>query len=445
MFIRLRPSRVGGRGGGLRPVQVRTAISLALPLWLASALVSAQRGGMFQGRADDPAINYLTGPLDNVVDTLNRRLTAGEVQLAFDGRSGYLPSALAALGIHVDSQLLVFSPTSLQARRINPQNPRALFFADRVALGWVRDGDVLEVAAHDRTQGIVFYALDQKPAERPQFRRMTMCLGCHSGGPTLGIPGLLMFSTRAADAQYVDRSEMVDHRNPLAERWGGWLVTGSGGRNRHLGNLVPALDSRPTRALTSAEGLFDADGYPSSHSDIAALMVFSHQAHMTNLLIRASWEARAADPALHPPFSTDAEQAARIATVMRGVAEEVVDYLLFVDEAPLADRVSGASGFAERFSASGPRDRKGRSLYEVDLRTRLLKYRCSYLIYSPAFDALPAAIKAPIYERLWQVLSGEERAPRYAAALPRADRQAIVEILRDTKSDLPAYFQRPLR
>lgn len=426
-------------------MRIRPAIRLALLLWLASALVSAQRGGMFQGRADDAAIDYLGGPLDNVVDALNRRLAAGEVQLSFGGRSGYLQSALAALGISIDSQLLVFSPTSLQARRINPANPRALFFADQVALGWVRDGDVLEVAAHDRTQGIVFYALDQKPTDRPQFKRMTMCLGCHSGGPTLGIPGLLMFSTRAADAQYVDRSVMVDHRSPLAERWGGWLVTGDSGRNRHLGNLVPGLDNRPTRALASAEGLFDADGYRSTHSDIAALMVFSHQAHMTNLLIRASWEARAADPALHPPFSSDAEQAARIATVMHGVAEEVVDYLLFVDEAPLADRVRGSSGFAARFSASGPRDRKGRSLHELDLNTRLLKYRCSYLIYSPAFDALPPAIQRPIYERLWQVLSGEERSPRYTTALPRADRQAIVEILRDTKPELPSYFRRSLK
>lgn len=425
-------------------MRVRITVSLAVLLWLATAFVSAQRGGMFQGKADDPAINYLTGPLDNVVDALNRRLAAGEAQLSFGGRSGYLESALAALDIPVDSQLLVFSPTSLQARRINPQNPRALFFADRVALGWVRDGDVLEVAAHDRTQGIVFYALDQKPTERPQFRRMTMCLGCHSGGPTLGVPGLLMFSTKAADAQSVDRSVMVDHRSPLAERWGGWLVTGESGRNRHLGNLVTALDERPTRALGSVDGLFDADGYRTLHSDIAALMVFSHQAHMTNLLIRASWEARAADPTLHPPYTASPEELARIATVLRGVAEEVVDYLLFVDEASLADRVSGTSAFAERFSKRGPRDGKGRSLYELDLRTRLLRYRCSYLIYSPAFDALPVAIKTPIYERLWHVLSGAAREPRYAAALPRAEREAIAEILRETKTDLPAGFRRPI-
>jgi hypothetical protein len=68
-----------------------------------------------------------------------------------------------------------------------------------------------------------------------------------------------------------------------------------------------------------------------------------------------------------------------------------------------------------------------------------MKYPCSYLVYSPAFDALPPLAKAPIYARMWTVLSGEATEPRYRS-LSRADRQAVVEILRDTKQDLPAYF-----
>jgi len=46
---------------------------------------------------------------------------------------------------------------------------------------------------------------------------------------------------------------------------------------------------------------------------------------------------------------------------------------------------------------------------------------------------------------MWDVLSGAERGERYRSALPLADRQAIVEILKDTKRDLPAYFQRVSR
>jgi hypothetical protein len=305
----------------------------------------------------------------------------------------------------------------------------------------VRDGEVLEVAAQDATQGIVFYTLDQQATEAPQFKRMTTCLGCHSGSHTLGVPGLLMFSTKPSDTQSFARSVTMDHRSPLKERWGGWLVTGSSGSSGHLGNMVKPLDGLPSRALSSVEGLFDADGYRSKYSDIAALLVFSHQTHMTNLLTRAGWEARAADPALHPGFVADPGEGDRIAEVMRGIAREVVDYLLFIDEAPLPEPIHGSSGFTERFSATGPRDRRGRSLHELDLTQRLMKYRCSYLIYSPSFEALPLSVKEPIFQRIWQVLSGQERDARYQSALSRTDRQTLVEILRDTKPDLPAYFQ----
>jgi hypothetical protein len=166
---------------------------------------------------------------------------------------------------------------------------------------------------------------------------------------------------------------------------------------------------------------------------------------MTNLLTRAGWQARVADPALHPPYVAEPGEEERIALMMTGVASEVVDHLLFIDEAPLPDRVRGESGFTERFSSIGPLDHRGRSLHELDLNRRLMKYPCSYLIYSPAFDALPARAKEPIYKRLWQVLSGEERDARYQKALSRADRQAIVEILRDTKKDLPSYFAGAIR
>lgn len=406
--------------------------------WPGSRL-AAQRGGMFQGSADDPAISYSTAPVDNVVDQLNRRLQEGSASLAFQGRSGYLQSAIEALKLPIDSQLLVFSRASLQGRLINAASPRALFFDDRLVLAWVRDGEILEAAAHDEKQGIVFYSLEQRPTERPMFKREFRCLGCHMAGDTLGVPGLLMFSTTAETRDRPMKVVTTDQRSPLAERWGGWFVTGDSGRAQHLGNQVPALQGHPREALASVAGLFDADGYRGLSSDIAALLTFSHQTHMTNLLTRASWEARAVDPALHPGVLVPPDQTQLVETFMSGITEEVVDYLLFVDEVPLPNPVAGRSGFAERMSARGPRDRRGRSLYELDLKRRLMKYPCSYLIYSPAFDALPPLAKVPIYRRMWQVLAGEAREPRYRS-LSLADRQAVVEILRDTKRDLPAYF-----
>jgi hypothetical protein len=396
---------------------------------------------MFLGSIDDAAIAYSTAPLNNAVVDLNKKLQEGSAQLTFEGRSGYLRSALNALEIPVDSQALVFSQTSFQRRKITDTNPRALFFNDRVALGWVRDGDLIEVAAQDANEGMVFYTLEQRPLDKPEFRRVFTCLACHLAGDTLGVPGMLMFSTTPLSDDGPMKSVTMDHRIPFDRRWGGWYVTGSSGSIRHRGNESSTTAERSDRPLSSVGGLFEPDGFQAMSSDIVALLVLSHQTHMTNLLTRVGWEARAADPTLHAPFVAAPGEESRIAQMMSGIASEVVDYLLFVDEAPMTDRIRGSSGFAERFGSTGPRDANGRSLHELDLQRRLMKYPCSYLIYSAAFDALPRAAKDPIYRRMWQILSGEETGDRYRSSLSLADRRAIVEILRDTKKELPAYFQ----
>ena len=182
----------------------------------------------------------------------------------------------------------------------------------------------------------------------------------------------------------------------------------------------------PTRPLASVEGLFDLKGYPSAHSDVVAQLVLAHQTRMTNLIVRTGWEARLAE----------AEPSPEAATRVRDAAADLVDYMLFVDEVPLTRPVRGTSGFTERFAAPGPRDGQGRSLREFDLRRRLFKYPCSYMIYSEAFEALPASAKDAVYARLQVVLSGRDKAPRYKV-LSAADRQAILEILRATKKNLP--------
>jgi len=429
----------------------RTALALGLALNLVAGLwvtLDAQRAGSFMGSSEDPAIKYSTAPVNNVVEDVNRKLQEGSTQIAYEGRGGFLRSALDALQLPADSQLLVFSRDSLQGKLVNEQSPRAIYFNDRVMLAWVRDGEFIEVAAHDQSAGVVFYTLEQRdgPTNRaPQFIRTFRCLGCHASGDTLGVPGLVMFSTEQHDPSLgPGLPRRVDHSEPLSRRFGGWFVTGSAG-STHMGNPGEALKGEAGRPLASVQGLFDLDGYRAVSSDIVAHLVFAHQAGMTNLLTRAGFEARAADPLLHPPFTSSPDEDARIASMMAGVASEVVDYLLFIDETKLTGQVRGGSGFAERFSAVGPRDRKGRSLRDLDLNRRLMKYPCSYLIYSPAFDALPRAIKDPIYRRLWEVLSGQERAERYRTALSLADRQSIVEILRETKSDLPPYFQTAVR
>ena len=288
----------------------RTLFALALSLNVCGgiwAALDAQRAGSFMGSPEDPGIRYSSAPLKNAVVDANRKLQEGTIQLTFEGRGGFLKSALDALEIPVDSQLLVFSRDSLQGKLINEQNPRALYFNDRVVLGWVRDGDFIEVTAHDESAGVVFYTLEQRsgPTTRPpQFMRAFRCLGCHSTGDTLGVPGLLMFSTTLTDESLGPGfPRRIDHTDAMARRFGGWFVTGTTGSAAHMGNNVAGLAARAGRELESAEGLFDADGYRTLSSDIVAHLVFTHQAGMTNLLTRAAWEARAAEsvvaPAIH--------------------------------------------------------------------------------------------------------------------------------------------------
>jgi hypothetical protein len=399
---------------------------------------------------DHPAIAYTTAAVSDPVADLDRQLQQGSVQLTFDGASGYLRSVLDALKIPIESQALVFSPTSAQAKEITPRNPRAVYFSDTVAVGWVRGAEVLELAGHDRHQGVVFYSLEQKPVGKPRVRRDNSCLLCHLTWDTLGVPGLQVLSTfqMSDDPNAYATGVVTDHRTPLTDRWGGWYVTGKTGAAVHRGN-VPVIvkaeelkkETNAPLRLDSVAERFDARGFPSPFSDVVALMVLEHQTHMTNLLTRLDWEARVAQP---PPSPNPSHPSDALSPRVREAIRALVDYLLFVDEAPLAGRVEGSSGFVQRFSAQGPRDRFGRSLRQLDLDRRLFRYPCSYMIYSPAFEALAPAIKSAVYERMWTILSGKDDAQQYAR-LSDTDRRVILEILGDTLKNLPTYFRAPAR
>jgi hypothetical protein len=382
---------------------------------------------------DHPAIGYGVRPPDDPVARLVEAMNAGKTRLEFEPGSGYLRSLLRALDIETDTQLAVFSRTSLQSFIIRPNNPRTIFFNDSVVVAWV-PGGLIEVAAQGPSQGVAFYALDQQRTPTPAFRREQNCMVCHVSYATMNVPGLLLRSV-AADAEGRALTYLAnatpDHRTPFEERWGGWFVTGATTGVKHLGNAMVANPKAPNAAATPAAlplallaGRFDTSRYLSLHSDVAAHLVFTHQMHMMNLITRIGWQTR----------TLLADKAPGAARTLEAAAVEFVDYLLFVDEPRLPAPVKGASGFTERFSALGPRDRRGRSLRELDLQTRVLKYPCSYLIYSPAFEALPAESKAVIYARLSAVLTGRVPGARYQR-LATSDRQAILEILRDTKPE----------
>ena len=403
-----------------------------------SALTSGQKPEPMPGVLhENPTIQYISRPTTDRVAKLNQTLAQSGRSLQRDPKTGYLRSVLEALGVPEESQLLVFSKTGVQSRFTNPQNPRALYFNDSVAVGYIAAAPVLELAAHDPQQGVVFYTVDQAAAV-PKFTRQTMCLSCHVSSSTLDVPGFLSRSSTVGDDGTVmaqlGATNDVDHTTPHPDRWGGYYVTtevasAAYATRAHLGNITFS-----PRGSTSNQAFVDwinstpeDRGYLSAASDNVALLVFDHQMHANNLLTRLNWESRVA--------SSGGRAIASDAT-LRGLVNQLADYLLFVGEAPLPLPLTPRTGFAERFQSAIPKDRKGRSFGQLNVETRLLRYPCSYMIYSEAFDGLPPAAKAAVYSRMLEILSGTDTRAVYAR-LKADDRRAVLEILRETKPDFP--------
>jgi len=172
----------------------------------------------------------------------------------------------------------------------------------------------------------------------------------------------------------------------------------------------------------------DVKPYPEPGSDLVALMVLEHQAKMHNYITRLNYETQIMLERYHHIRYLKEQEAA------------FLRYLLMTEEARLTEPVSGTSTYAADFQKMGPRDRLGRSLRDLDLHTRLFKYPCSFLIYNPAFDALPEPMHAEVLQRLYNILTGQDSSPEWAHLLPE-DREAVLQILRDTKPNLPDYWR----
>lgn len=391
------------------------------------------------GDRDDRVIRYRSSVgLADPLARLERRRAGGAVKLPYAPDRGYLDALLRLLEVPVSSQCLVFSKTSLQKDRIGPASPRAIYFTDRVFVAWVPGAAAIEVVSVDPVRGPIFYEIGQTPRDAPRPVRADRCFQCHLGPKTRRFPGLLLRSVRT-DADGTARSDVLDfvngHGAPLAERWGGWYVTGSSANDRHRGN-VAGVGPDDTGAfagtgVTDLRRRFDTSRYLSPHSDIVALLVLEHTVGMLNRIFRAGYEARLALDARR----RGAEPAARARERIGRAAEDVLEYLLMRGEAPLQGEVLGTSAFAREFSARGPFDRAGRTLRQFDLRRRLFRVPCSYLVYSEAFGALPSELKARIFARLAQVVSGRDRSAVYAG-MAAADRKAVGEVLQAT---LPAF------
>lgn len=422
--------------------------------WLCCVLLLSLSSADAQLEFESAPINYNTTPTHDPFQVLRSRIERGDVTLTYDDEHGYLRAVLEHLDVPISSQMLVFSKTSFQLRRITSQRPRAVYFNDDVYVGWVQDGDVVEISAVDPQQGAIFYTLSQEKSERPQIKRdRGQCIVCHASSRTSGVPGHLVrsvYPSRSGQPFFGSGTFTTDHRSPFKERWGGWYVTGKHGEQRHMGNVVvtdrdhpEVLDIDYGANVTDLSDRLNTGPYLSPHSDIVALMVLEHQSRMHNLITRANFTTRTAqhyDDVMNKTMDRPADYRSESARRrIESAADKLVEYMLFADEVPLTDAVSGTSDFAAEFSARGPRDSQGRSLRDFDLANRMMKYPCSYLIYSEPFDGLPEEVLKHVYQRLFAVLSGQDDSDRFDH-LTMDDRRAILEVVRETKPNLPSYW-----
>ncbi|TWU48746.1 hypothetical protein Poly51_46490 [Rubripirellula tenax] len=400
---------------------------------------------------DKPPIRYVTTEAKNRISRLIEGVDAGVIQLQYDSESGYLRSLLAELEIPISSQTLVFSKTSMQVQYISPRNPRAVFFNDDTYVAWIRGSSLIEMSTTDPKLGAAFYTVTMKPL-RAKFLRVNYdCLGCHATSMTAGVPGHTVRSVHPSfDGSVNAQSEsfVTDHSSPFSQRWGGWYVTGLHGEMSHIGNTF----LRGSRMNTGNNGNrvhlrddFDGTGYLSQQSDIVALMVLEHQTQMHNLMTKGDFTIRKLiyDRKRRKERSSENdsvdENADEWNAQLHLVAREIVDHMLFLNEAPLTSAVKGSVVFSDDFIGRGPKDATGRSLRDFDVETRIFKYPCSYLIYSDAFDALQKPLRDEIYRQLLSVLSGESLSQRYPH-LDSSTRSTILAILSETKPGLPQWF-----
>ena len=361
-------------------------------------------------------INYSKTASSDEMTRLSAEITNGEWAVPAGSGKEFLRAVLNRLDVPIESQVLVFSKTSLQNSLINKRNPRAIYFSNDAYVGWVPGGKV-EVIVEDEKLGPVFYVLTPPLGDQPPVieRHTDSCLQCHGNSRTEGVPGMLIRSVNPDENSHPLLSHgttLVDHTTAIKKRWGGWYVSGNSD-DPHLGNRATVEGSELEAKLTDLEDLsgeINTEKYLTSTSDIVALMVLEHQCRMHNLLTKAKMNyMRSAwfQQSMQKELSADDPKGMSWKSADQ-LANDVVEGLLFKDEFELAgDGLSGSETFAEAFEKAGVETESGKNLRDMRLYERVFKYRCSYMIYSKAFKALPEVVKKRVFDKLHAALSDE--------------------------------------
>ena len=361
-------------------------------------------------------------------------LESGQLKLDLSGEKEFLASFLQAMDVPASSQMLVFSTTSLQLSLINPSNPRALYFSEDIYVGYIPGGRI-EIVSLDPELGAIFYIFDIPQNREPvRVERSTRCMNCHAGEETGHVPGLVVKSVLpglTGGSLVAYRINKSGHTIPLEERLGGWYVTGLDGVTNHWGNSLGQFNAGNLVKIRNNPGeRFRFARYLTSTSDILAHLIHEHQVGFVNRVIEATYRTRTVLQVNSGKLSAAQDQE------LNQQANEIVRYLLFVDESALpAGGIEGDPIFKGEFQ-SNRRAVNGAALKDLELKTRLFKHRCSYMIYSTVFSGLPKVMKDRVYRKLGDALSVATEEAEYKFLGPE-EKQLIREVLRGTLKDLP--------
>ena len=357
-------------------------------------------------------------------DRVSRLLDAvgrGEISVEAPDELGFLRKLLAALEVPVSSQMLVMTATSLQKQMISPRRPRALYFNEDTYVGYVPGGRV-EILSLEEDEGLHLGIFDRAVTGRmPTLRHNENCLTCHQPPELGGAVGLVIESvvpTIHGGGMRAYRREQTGHGIPLGERFGGWLLTDAPDFP-HQGNRIVDLSGESPRDRILKPGeLYPWSQYPVATSELLPQLLQEHQAGAINRCAVAAQR-----------LAATRERARVLAEEARTLAR----YFLFADEAPLPPGVQASAEYGAAFAANR-RAVGGAALKDLDLQTRLLKYRCSYMIYTPAFTGLPEDLRVATLGEIARAL--RTSAPEYAY-LPATEKGTLRAILTATVPGFP--------
>jgi hypothetical protein len=309
---------------------------------------------------------------------------------------------------------------------------------------------------------MVFHLIELTSREEgkpPTLNRDRSCLNCHAGSSNNSLPGVMIRSVYPQNTGlplFQAGSYHTRQDSPIEERWGGWYVTGEVEECGHLGNTLAHADRRDVEVtllpmteepVSALDEFFNAEPYLNGgSSDVVSLMMLEHQVGTHNLLIEANLTTQNTlyrhvemQKAFGEPI--DAPLSETNQRILGRLADKVLEQMLYADEYVLPAGVEGSTAFQDAFQKNQRENSEGRSLKDFRLYERLMKYRCSHLIYSEAFTNLPEEIHSRILDKLHSILTEPDSWPDFAH-LSDSEREDILAIVSETVPNLTEVWTR---